>query len=103
MSFGRCGICLWTDGAALDAAPFWILLLELPAMAVVYTWVFMNTGGSALLAILFHAAWNVCTMSAAVSGQGTVRVALVVVALKWLLAAAIAVWWARSPVTAPSR
>jgi membrane protease YdiL (CAAX protease family) len=85
----------WTDGSTLDGAPFWILLVELPAMSVLYTWVFVNTNGSTLLAVLFHAAWNVCTMSATVAG--TVRVALVIVALKWLLAAAVAAWWARSP------
>jgi hypothetical protein len=27
-------------------------------MSVLYTWVFQHTAGSALLAILFHAAWN---------------------------------------------
>jgi membrane protease YdiL (CAAX protease family) len=85
----------WTDGATLNGARFWILLLELPAMSVLYTWVFLSTNGSTLLAILFHAAWNVCTMSASVAGA--VRVALVIVALKWLLAAAVAAWWARPP------
>jgi len=88
----------WTDGAALDGARFWILLLELPAMSMLYTWLFVNTRGSALLAILFHAAWNACTVGASVAGN-TIRAALVIVALKWLLAAVVAALRARSPIT----
>jgi uncharacterized protein len=42
----------WTVGRDAYGAPFVIMLVELPAMSVLYTWVFQHTAGSALLAIL---------------------------------------------------
>ena len=52
----------WTDGATLEGAPVWLLLVQLPAAAVLYTWVFLRTGGSVLPAVVLHAslsAWGV--------------------------------------------
>jgi membrane protease YdiL (CAAX protease family) len=46
----------WTDGATLQGRPVWVLLVSLPAVAVLYTWVFSRTGGSVLPAIALHAA-----------------------------------------------
>ena len=37
-----------TAGATLAGSSFWVLLAELPAVAVVFTWVFRGSGGSAL-------------------------------------------------------
>jgi hypothetical protein len=86
----------WTAGSAKYGEPFLILLVELPAMSVLYTWVFQHTAGSALLAILFHAsgsAWfSVFTVSA---GADNLRSTLVMLLLKWALAAAVAVSWLR--------
>jgi membrane protease YdiL (CAAX protease family) len=45
----------WTDGATMEGAAVWLLLVQLPACAVVYTWVFLSTGGSVLPAIALHA------------------------------------------------
>jgi uncharacterized protein len=87
----------WTVGRPLYGESFLILLVELPAMSVLYTWVFQHTAGSALLAILFHAsgsAWLsvfVATVSAAEADS--LRSTLVILVLKWLLAAAAAVSW----------
>jgi hypothetical protein len=70
------------------------MLVELPAMSVLYTWVFQHTAGSALIAILFHASgswWELFTLSAADADTPV----LVVVLLKWLLAVAVAVSWLR--------
>jgi uncharacterized protein len=89
----------WTVGRPLYGESFLILLVELPAMSVLYTWVFQHTAGSALLAILFHAsgsAWLsvfVATVSAAEADS--LRSTLVILLLKWLLAAAVAVSWLR--------
>ena len=47
-----------TDGALLQGTPAWLLLVQLPACAVLYTWVFLRTGGSVLLAVALHAALN---------------------------------------------
>jgi hypothetical protein len=71
--------------------------VELPAMSVLYTWVFQHTAGSALLAILFHASWSawwsVFTVSAIEADS--LRSTLVILALKWALVAAVAVSWLR--------
>jgi membrane protease YdiL (CAAX protease family) len=78
-----------------------VLLLELPAVAVVYTWIFLRTDGSILPAILLHAAMNVSTMSASVAGTSA-RVTALVVVLKWLVAAVIIIAWIRSRDRAPT-
>ena len=55
----RCGGAVWhlplfwTAGSALEDASPWVLILELPAVSVLFTWVYVNTSGSALFAILF--------------------------------------------------
>jgi len=48
----------WTAGAALEGRSILMVLLTLPALSILYTWVFQHTRGSLLLAILFHAASN---------------------------------------------
>jgi CAAX protease family protein len=87
----------WTVGRPLYGQSFLIMLVELPAMSVLYTWVFQHTAGSALLAILFHASWSawwsVFTVSAIEADS--LRSTLVILALKWALVAAVAVSWLR--------
>ena len=87
----------WTVGSAKYGESFLILLVELPAMSVLYTWVFEHTAGSALLAILFHASWSAWWSVFAVSADGadSLRSTLVILLLKWALAAAVAVSWLR--------
>jgi CAAX protease family protein len=46
-----------TAGSAQDY-PFWIFLLDTVAKAIIYTWVFNNTGGSLLSVTLLHASAN---------------------------------------------
>jgi hypothetical protein len=46
----------WTGGMVLEGSPLWLLLVQLPVCAVLYTWVFLHTGGSALAAVALHAA-----------------------------------------------
>lgn len=46
----------WTSGVMLQGTPVWLLLVQLPACAVSYTWVFLHTGGSVLPAVALHSA-----------------------------------------------
>jgi hypothetical protein len=48
----------WTSGVMLQGTPVWLLLVQLPACAVSYTWVFLHTGGSVLPAVALHSALN---------------------------------------------
>lgn len=84
----------FTEGLALYGGSPWLLLLELPAVSVIYTWVFQRTGGSVLLAILLHASMNLAVLNASMAGA-TVRVTVLVVLAKWLLAAVVIVAWRR--------
>ena len=92
----------WTVGNQSYGESFLVMLVELPAMSVLYTWVFQHTAGSALIAILFHASWSwwyLFTLSAMAADLPV----LVVVLLKWLLAAAVAVSWLRRTDKRPTR
>lgn len=54
----------WTGGMVLEGSPVWLLLVQLPACAVLYTWVFLHTGGSVLPAVALHAALGAFGVSA---------------------------------------
>ena len=69
----------WTNQGY--AQPFVIMLVELPAMAVLYIWLFQHTAGSALLAILLHASANLFMVGAV--GQNPVRSAVLLLLLRW--------------------
>ena len=47
-----------TEGSALSDIPLHWFFINLLAQSVIYTWIFLNTNGSLLLALLFHAAAN---------------------------------------------
>lgn len=48
----------WTETAPLYDQLIPMLFIKLPAQAIIYTWLFQRTRGSALLAILMHASAN---------------------------------------------
>ncbi len=48
-----------TKGSFLSELPLAIFFINLMAVSVLYTWLFNNTRGSVLIAILFHASGNV--------------------------------------------
>jgi membrane protease YdiL (CAAX protease family) len=87
----------WTEGTSLYGSSPWVLLLERPAASILFTWLFLHTQGSALLAILFHASWNLCTTSAGIAGSDHWGPTVVVLALTWLLAGIAASSWRRYP------
>ncbi len=77
---------LWTEGRVLHQQPLWLLLLDITAKSVLFTWVFLRTDGSVLVAALFHAATNVFVVSPPASADGDLTLPLVALGLKWGLA-----------------
>jgi hypothetical protein len=76
---------LWTEGSAVDGTPVWLLFVDLPAKAVLFTWVFLRTRGSVLLAALLHGSTNLFVVSPSVDESGDLTLALTALAAKWLL------------------
>jgi hypothetical protein len=80
---------LWTPGAVLHQQPPWLLVLDLLAKAVLFTWVFLHTRGSVLVAVLFHASLNVFSIPLAASSAGRPALQVLALALEWVIAAAV--------------
>lgn len=76
---------VWTEGAPLFGQPVWLLLLDMTAKSVLFTWVFLHTRGSVLLAALFHAATNLFVVSPAVADAGGVALPLLAALAEWVL------------------
>jgi membrane protease YdiL (CAAX protease family) len=76
---------LWTTGIQEQQLPVWLLLLDIPAKSVLFTWVFLHTRGSVLVAALFHGSTNLFTVSPAVSATGDLVFPVIATAAKWLL------------------
>lgn len=75
----------WTEGSALAGSSIWVLTARLPAAAIVYTWLYQHTRGSALVAAVFHGTLN---RFAAVPPDA-LGPALVSVGLWWAIAIAL--------------
>src|SRR5688572_2525075 len=54
---------VWTEVAPLYQQPVWLLLLDTTAKSILFTWVFLHTRGSVLLAALLHATTNLFVAS----------------------------------------
>jgi membrane protease YdiL (CAAX protease family) len=76
---------IWTEGSALFGTPAWLLFLDLPAKAVLFSWVFLRTRGSALLAAMLHGASNLFPGSPTLGLIGDLTWARLAIALKWIL------------------
>jgi hypothetical protein len=73
-----------------------LLLFDLMAKSLIFTYVFLGTQGSVLIAILLHASTNLFAVSPPIGPDGELIVPLVALALKWVLAAALFVRLPRS-------
>ena len=72
--------------APLYGQPVWVLLSDTTAKSVLFTWVFLRTRGSVLLAPLLHATTNLFVVSPVVAEAGSVVALLLLAALaKWVL------------------
>ena len=76
---------VWTEGATLYQQPVWLFLVDITAKSVLFTWVFLHTRGSVLLAALLHATTNLFVVSPVVAEGGSVALLLLAAAAKWTL------------------
>jgi len=65
--------------------PVWLLLVDITAKSVLFTWVFLHTRGSVLIAMLFHGATNLFVVSPDVASTGDLTLPLLAAVAKWAL------------------
>jgi len=80
---------IWTTGAAIEGQPLWLLLADLMAKSLIFTYVFLGTQGSIFMAILLHASTNLFVVSPPVAANGDLTLPLVALLLKTALAVAL--------------
>jgi membrane protease YdiL (CAAX protease family) len=80
---------VWTAGAAMEGQPLWLLLADLMAKSLIFTYVFLGTQGSVLIAIILHASTNLFAVSPPIGPNGDLTVALLALGLKWVFVAAL--------------
>jgi len=85
---------VWTTGAAIEGQPLWLLLADLLAKSLIFTYVFLGTQGSVLIAILLHASTNLFVVSPAAGPDGDLTVPLTALFVKIVL---VVVLFARLP------
>jgi hypothetical protein len=80
-----------TEGTALNSVPLLVFVLNLVAQAIIYTWIFNNTGGSLLLPLLYHAAGNTTynLLPYFPSAASDMRIYFFNVVMNWLIALTI--------------
>jgi membrane protease YdiL (CAAX protease family) len=76
---------LWTEAAAMYQQPLWLPMLDITAKSVLFSWVFVHTRGSVLLAILFHASTNLFLVSPSQTATGDLSLPLLAATGKWIL------------------
>src|SRR5215213_3015351 len=82
---------LWTEGNGMFHLPVWLLLLDLTAKSILFTWVFLHTRGSVLIAMLFHGATNLFLVSPEVASTGDLGLPLLAAVAKWVLVVVVIV------------
>lgn len=87
---------VWTAGGAMEGQPLWLLLADLLVKSLIFTYVFLGTGGSILIAILLHASTNLFAVSPPVGPDGDLTIALLALALKVALAVVLFIRLPRS-------
>ncbi len=93
----------WTAGAPLEGRSVILQLLALPALSLLYTWVFQHTRGSLLLAVLLHAASNLWGVAVLPSADQDTTPALLRIGATWLLALGVTVAASRRSGSESSR
>ena len=76
---------VWTESAVLYQQPLWLLLFDIAAKSILFTWVFLHTRGSVLLAVLFHASTNLFAVSPVVAEGEDPTLPLLAAVAKWAL------------------
>jgi CAAX protease family protein len=76
---------VWTEVAPLYQQPLWLLLLDMTAKSVIFTWIFLHTRGSVLVAALLHATTNLFVVSPVVAEAGSEALLLLAALAKWVL------------------
>jgi CAAX protease family protein len=87
---------LWTAGAAMESQPPWLLLADLMAKSLIFTYVFLGTQGSVLFAIMLHASTNLFAFPPPVSASAGLTLAVVALLLKIALAVTLFIHLPRS-------
>ncbi|HEX2742369.1 MAG TPA: CPBP family intramembrane glutamic endopeptidase [Rubrobacter sp.] len=82
---------VWTEGATMYQQPIWLFFVDILAKSVLFTWVFLHTRGSVLLAMLLHASTNMFIVSPNLTTSGDMTLLLIAAAAKWLLVGAVIV------------
>jgi membrane protease YdiL (CAAX protease family) len=82
---------VWTEGATLYQQPGWLFLVDILAKSVLFTWVFLHTRGSVLLAVLLHAATNLFAVSPNLPRSGDLTFPVLAAGAKWVLVVVIIV------------
>jgi membrane protease YdiL (CAAX protease family) len=80
---------VFTEGLGLFGQPIWLLLADITAKSVLFTWVFLRTRGSVLIAALLHGTTNLFLVSPPVTVSGDLLLPLLAMGAKWLLVAVI--------------
>ncbi len=80
---------VWTAGASIEGQPLWLLLADLAAKSLIFTYVFLGTQGSVFIAILLHASTNLFVVSPPPGANGDLTLSLVALLLKIALAVAL--------------
>jgi uncharacterized protein len=82
---------IWTEGSAIYQQPVWLPLLDITAKSVLFTWVFLHTRGSVLLAMLLHGATNLFIVSPSPTSSGDLTLSLLAAGAKWVLVVVVIV------------
>ena len=80
---------LFTEGTALFGQPIWLLLTDIVAKSILFTWVFLHTRGSVLIAALLHGTTNLFVVSPTMASAGDLLLPGLALAAKWLLVVVI--------------
>jgi hypothetical protein len=75
--------------------------MDVTAKSVLFTWVFLHTRGSVLLAMLFHGATNLFIVSPEVASTGDLTLPLLAAGAKWVLVVVVIVVAGPSLVRGP--